>query len=164
MLGRYKNNSVLKNTASHQLLSNTFYEISPSRCNWVVHDAINQSLRMRFTSQVVLKDASSRSADEARPIYEQLITFFPTSGKFWKLWIDHEVKYRYHLTEPCCDYVLQKLMLRHDCLSTQNTVSFRSNIFHSVLLQKLRASGKDIPSVPDQGVEPRAVENLPKLC
>ena len=80
---------------------------------------------MRFTSQVVLKDASSRSADEARPIYEQLITFFPTSGKFWKLWIDHEVKYRYHLTEPCCDYVLQKLLLRHDCLSTQNTVSLR---------------------------------------
>ena len=37
-------------------------------------------------------------------------------------------------------------------------------IFHSVLLQKLRAGGKDIPSVPDQGVEPRAVENLPKLC
>ena len=108
---------------------------------------------MRFTSQVVLKDASSRSADEARPIYEQLITFFPTSGKFWKLWIDHEVKYRYHLTEPCCDYVLQKLMLRHDCLSTR-----------SVLLQKLRAGGKDIPSVPDQGVEPRAVENLSKLC
>ena len=52
-------------------------------------------MSMQFTSQVVLKDASSRSADEARPIYEQLITFFPTSGKFWKLWIDHEVKYRY---------------------------------------------------------------------
>jgi len=44
--------------------------------------------------QVVLKDANSRSADDARPIYEQLLAFFPTSGRYWKMWIDHEMKYR----------------------------------------------------------------------
>ena len=44
--------------------------------------------------QVVLKDVSSRSADEARPIYEQLLAFFPTSGRYWKMWIDHEMRLR----------------------------------------------------------------------
>ena len=30
-------------------------------------------------------------------IYERLVTVFPTSGKFWKVYIEHEVKYQFFL-------------------------------------------------------------------
>lgn len=41
---------------------------------------------------LLIKDAQSKKIDEARPLYEFLVDTFPLSGRFWKLYIEHEMK------------------------------------------------------------------------
>ena len=40
---------------------------------------------------VITRDAQSRKIDEARDVFEEIVEFFPTSGKFWKIYIEQEV-------------------------------------------------------------------------
>ena len=41
---------------------------------------------------LLIKDAQSKKIEEARPLYEFLVDTFPLSGRFWKLYIEHEMK------------------------------------------------------------------------
>ena len=61
---------------------------------------------------IILKDAQLRHIEEVRePIYEKLMTFFPTSGKFWKAYIEHESKYRnYEKVEKLFQRSLMKVL------------------------------------------------------
>ena len=61
---------------------------------------------------IILKDAQFRPIEEVRePIYEKLMTFFPTSGKFWKAYIEHESKYRnYEKVEKLFQRSLMKVL------------------------------------------------------
>lgn len=43
---------------------------------------------------LLVKHAQCRSIDEARETYEELVQIFPTSGKFWKNYIEHEMRMR----------------------------------------------------------------------
>ena len=40
---------------------------------------------------LIIKDAQSRRIDESRATFERLVTYFPTSGRFWKIYIEQEV-------------------------------------------------------------------------
>ena len=62
--------------------------------------------------QIILKDAQGRPIDEVRDvIYEKLMTFFPTSGKFWKSYIEHEIKFRnYERVEKLFQRCLMKVL------------------------------------------------------
>jgi len=42
---------------------------------------------------LVIKEAQSRRIEESRPFYERLVTQFPNSGRFWKVYIEHEVRF-----------------------------------------------------------------------
>ncbi|CAG0913045.1 unnamed protein product [Notodromas monacha] len=39
-----------------------------------------------------LKEAQNRPVDRVRDLYELLINYYPTSGKFWKIFIEHEMR------------------------------------------------------------------------
>ena len=41
--------------------------------------------------EVITRDAQTRKIEEARDIFEEIVEFFPTSGKFWKIYIEQEV-------------------------------------------------------------------------
>ncbi|ESO06606.1 hypothetical protein HELRODRAFT_64205, partial [Helobdella robusta] len=41
---------------------------------------------------VLIRDAQTKKIDDVRPFYEKLIEQFPNSGKYWKIYIEHEVK------------------------------------------------------------------------
>lgn len=43
---------------------------------------------------LLVKHAQCRSIEEARETYEELVQIFPTSGKFWKTYIEHEMRMR----------------------------------------------------------------------
>ena len=42
-------------------------------------------------SIIVIIYVQSKKIDEARPVYERLVNQFPTSGRYWKLYIEQEV-------------------------------------------------------------------------
>lgn len=42
--------------------------------------------------EVVAKDAQSKKIDDSRKTFESIIENFPTSGKFWKMYIEQEVR------------------------------------------------------------------------
>nr|XP_047143845.1 cleavage stimulation factor subunit 3 isoform X1 [Hydra vulgaris] len=43
---------------------------------------------------VLIREAQNFPVDQARDMYEKLVTQFPTAGKYWKLYIDQEMKYK----------------------------------------------------------------------
>ena len=45
--------------------------------------------------QIIAKDLQGRPADDdVRDTYEEIVTLFPSSGRFWKMYIDHEIRFR----------------------------------------------------------------------
>jgi hypothetical protein len=43
----------------------------------------------------------AKKIDEARPVFERLVNQFPTSGRYWKLYIEQEVSYLWILYLEC---------------------------------------------------------------
>ncbi|XP_067120911.1 cleavage stimulation factor subunit 3 isoform X1 [Centruroides vittatus] len=43
---------------------------------------------------VLVRDAQNKKIEEARPFYEKLVAQFPNAGRYWKLYIEHEMKSR----------------------------------------------------------------------
>ncbi|PVD28191.1 hypothetical protein C0Q70_10777 [Pomacea canaliculata] len=41
---------------------------------------------------ILIRDAQMRKIEEARPIYERLVEQFPSAGKYWKIYIEQELK------------------------------------------------------------------------
>jgi len=41
--------------------------------------------------QMLIKNAQCRGVDDARETYERLVSVFPTSGRYWKTYIEQEV-------------------------------------------------------------------------
>ncbi|KAH9415072.1 Cleavage stimulation factor subunit 3 [Dermatophagoides pteronyssinus] len=41
---------------------------------------------------ILIKDVQNKNPEIARELYEQLVSQFPTSGRFWRLSIEHEIK------------------------------------------------------------------------
>ena len=43
---------------------------------------------------ILIKEYQNKRLEEARPFYERLVTQFPLTGRYWKLYIEHEMKFR----------------------------------------------------------------------
>ncbi|XP_052088640.1 cleavage stimulation factor subunit 3-like [Mytilus californianus] len=41
---------------------------------------------------VLIRDSQMKPIENARPVYEQLVEQFPTSGKYWRIYIEQELK------------------------------------------------------------------------
>ena len=41
---------------------------------------------------VLIRDAQNKKIDDARQLYERLVVQFPSVGKYWKIYIEHEMK------------------------------------------------------------------------
>lgn len=42
---------------------------------------------------LLIKEAQVKKIEDARPLYEFLVETFPLSGRFWKMYIEHEIKH-----------------------------------------------------------------------
>jgi len=40
---------------------------------------------------ILIRDAQIRKIEDARVVYERLVEQFPNAGKYWKIYIEHEV-------------------------------------------------------------------------
>jgi cleavage stimulation factor subunit 3 len=40
---------------------------------------------------ILIRDCQAKKIEDARPVYERLVSQFPNSGRYWKLYIEHEV-------------------------------------------------------------------------
>lgn len=43
---------------------------------------------------IIARDAQNKKIEEARPYYEKLVEQFPSAGRYWKFYIEHEMKFR----------------------------------------------------------------------
>ncbi|XP_023339992.1 protein suppressor of forked [Eurytemora carolleeae] len=60
---------------------------------------------------LLLKHAQCRSIDEARETYEEIISTFPSNGRFWKAYIEHEMRMgNYEKTEKLFQRCLIKVL------------------------------------------------------
>ena len=63
---------------------------SPGRCSSRMHNA--GQLLVFYKLSVKLIKTSFRGVDDARETYERLVSVFPTSGRYWKTYIEQEVR------------------------------------------------------------------------
>lgn len=43
---------------------------------------------------ILIKEASTRNIDDVEPFYEELLKTFPTCGRFWRAYIEHEMRFK----------------------------------------------------------------------
>ncbi|KAI4455288.1 rna cleavage stimulation factor [Holotrichia oblita] len=41
---------------------------------------------------ILLREAQSKHISEVRPLYEHLISIFPSASRYWRIYIEHEVQ------------------------------------------------------------------------
>lgn len=69
----------------------------------------------------IVREAQTRKIDDARPYFERLVSQFPTSGRYWKLYIEQEMRARnYDKVEK----VLFVLMECEACVFLTNYIAF----------------------------------------
>lgn len=60
---------------------------------------------------ILLREAQSKHISEIRPMYEQLTTIYPSGSRFWKIYIEHEMKSRnYEKVEKLFQRCLMKIL------------------------------------------------------
>ncbi|ELT99142.1 hypothetical protein CAPTEDRAFT_164574 [Capitella teleta] len=60
---------------------------------------------------VLIRDAQSKTLEEARSTYERVVTQFPNAGRYWKIYIEHEMKSRnYEKVEKLFQRCLMKVL------------------------------------------------------
>lgn len=86
---------------------------------------------------LLFKEAQNKKIEEARPIYERVISQFPSSGRFWRLYIEHEIKSKCNekvekLFQRClirvCHVDLWKLYLKYTRETKSNQPNFREKM------------------------------------
>jgi hypothetical protein len=43
---------------------------------------------------ILLRELQTRKIEDVRPLFEKLVKIFPTTGRFWKIYIEQEMKAR----------------------------------------------------------------------
>jgi len=43
---------------------------------------------------ILLRELQTRRIEDVRPLFEKLVKIFPTTGRFWKIYIEQEMKAR----------------------------------------------------------------------
>lgn len=60
---------------------------------------------------VLIREGQSRHVNEVRSLYESLIAVFPTTARYWKIYIEQEMKVRnYERVEKLFQRCLVKIM------------------------------------------------------
>lgn len=60
---------------------------------------------------VLLRESQSRNVNEVRSLYEALISVFPTTARYWKIYIEQEMKSRnYERVEKLFQRCLVKIL------------------------------------------------------
>jgi len=67
--------------------------INPDRIN-AAHSKLGEDPYDIDSWLILIKNAQCRSIDEARETYEHLVVIFPTSGRYWKTYIEQEIRAR----------------------------------------------------------------------
>lgn len=44
---------------------------------------------------ILIREAQNRPITEVRPVFEKLVTVFPSAGRYWKIYIEQEVIFIY---------------------------------------------------------------------
>jgi cleavage stimulation factor subunit 3 len=42
---------------------------------------------------ILLRELQTRKIDDVRPLFEKLVKIFPSTGRFWKMYIEQEVSF-----------------------------------------------------------------------
>lgn len=59
--------------------------------------AIGRILAKKYDTDswnMLIKEAVNKSIDEVEPFYEELVRIFPTCGRFWRAYVEHEMKFK----------------------------------------------------------------------
>jgi len=91
--------------------------INPERLS-AAHQKLSEDLHDIDSWLLLVKHAQCRGIDEARETYEHLVDTFPTSGRFWKTYIEQEIRSRnYERVEKVnkCSKQIQGLFISHYC-------------------------------------------------
>jgi len=84
--------------------------INPDRIN-IAHQKLADDPYDIDSWLILIKNAQCRSIDEARETYEQLVHIFPTSGRYWKTYIEQEIRARnYERVEKLFQRCLMKVL------------------------------------------------------
>lgn len=60
---------------------------------------------------ILIKEAAQKSIQDVRPFYEELVKLFPTCGRFWRAYVEHELKLkRYDRVEKLFTRCLIKVL------------------------------------------------------
>ncbi|XP_057319441.1 protein suppressor of forked [Microplitis mediator] len=60
---------------------------------------------------VLIREAQNRPITEVRPVFEKLVTIFPSAGRYWKIYIEQEIKMRnYEKVEKLFQRCLMKIL------------------------------------------------------
>ncbi|GAB6030297.1 Cleavage stimulation factor subunit 3 [Chamberlinius hualienensis] len=60
---------------------------------------------------VLVRDAQTKKIDESRPFLEKLVSYFPNSGRYWKIYVDQEMACRnYERVEKLFQRCLMKVL------------------------------------------------------
>ena len=70
-----------------------FQSVDPNRLKNALHKIQADQWDME-SWQLIIKDAQSRRIEQTRDTFERIVTLFPTSGRFWKIYIEQEMRAR----------------------------------------------------------------------
>ncbi|XP_058803933.1 protein suppressor of forked [Phymastichus coffea] len=60
---------------------------------------------------LLIREAQNRPINEVRPVFEKLVTVFPSAGRYWKIYIEQEMKSRnYEKVEKLFQRCLMKIL------------------------------------------------------
>ena len=45
---------------------------------------------------ILLRELQTRRIEDVRALFEKLVKIFPTTGRFWKIYIEQEVRYLFY--------------------------------------------------------------------
>ncbi|KAI0232191.1 Cleavage stimulation factor subunit 3 [Lamellibrachia satsuma] len=104
----------------------------------------------------LIRDAQTKRVEDARPVYERVVSQFPNAGRYWKLYIEHEMKSQNYekvekLFQRCLMKVLSidlwKTYLQYIKQTKASLPTFREKMAHAYdfALDKM---GMDIMSYP----------------
>jgi len=73
---------------------------------------------------VLLREMQSRKIDDVRPLFEKLVKVFPTTGRFWKMYIEQEMKARLYdkveKVRPLFNTKTKRISISHSIKNLEN--------------------------------------------
>ncbi|XP_026685943.1 protein suppressor of forked-like [Diaphorina citri] len=60
---------------------------------------------------ILIREAQTRWINEVRPFFEQLVTTYPTTGRYWKIYIEQEVGYYIAYEQSINPIIAEKIIL-----------------------------------------------------